>query len=544
MMKWGQFWRTIRYLRFIQIFGRIWFWVYTPRRIKRTPLELRKITGQWHLPANRTPSLIGSGQFNFLNEKGCLISNGWDDPKKSKLWRYNQHYFDDLNAFDAFSRRHIHEKLISEWLKGNVPFKGTGWEPYPTSLRIVNWIKWSFAGNNLSGDARDSLALQARWLRKRLEWHLLGNHLFANAKALIYAGFFFEGSESNSWLNTGLSILKEQIPEQILSDGGHFELSPMYHALALEDMLDLVNIAEAFGRIDLAKRWREVIPPMISWLQTMSHPDGRISFFNDSTFGFAPENAELFEYASRVGILPTVLPKLPKFLAVSGYARLESGKAIIVADIAKVGPDYLPAHSHADTLSFEMSLDGRRIIVNSGISEYGIGPERLRERGTSAHSTLSINGQNSSEIWSGFRVGRRAVPVDVSITNDHDTFLVSAGHTGYRYLTGAPTHYRTWFLDQENLKVVDKVLGRGHVNIQSWLHLGEGLKAKLLRPGKIEIFDERKIRIATITFKGSEVRIIKSSWNPEFGIRLGTEAIYISTKKSLPHSLQFIIQWE
>ena len=37
-----------------------------------------------------------------------------------------------------------------------------------------------------------------------------------------------------------------ELPEQILADGGHFELSPMYHALVLEDLLDLVNIARRY----------------------------------------------------------------------------------------------------------------------------------------------------------------------------------------------------------------------------------------------------------------------------------------------------------
>ena len=114
----------------------------------------------------------------------------------------------------------------------------------------MNWNKFALSGNELSDAARDSLAIQARWLRKRLEWHLLGNHLFANAKALVFVGLFFCGEEADGWLRTGTQILRKQIPEQILADGAQFELSPMYHALALEDVLDLVNITRAFGRND------------------------------------------------------------------------------------------------------------------------------------------------------------------------------------------------------------------------------------------------------------------------------------------------------
>ena len=63
----------------------------------------------------------------------------------------------------------------------------------------------------------------------------------------IFAGFFFDGPEAGSWLGQGLSIYEREISRQILPDGGHFELSPMYHAIILEDLLDVINAARTFG---------------------------------------------------------------------------------------------------------------------------------------------------------------------------------------------------------------------------------------------------------------------------------------------------------
>ena len=82
----------------------------------------------------------------------------------------------------------------------------------------------------------------------------------------------------------------------------------------------------------------------------------------------------------------------------------------LLLDVASIGPDYLPGHGHADTLSFEMSLFGKRTLVNRGISQYGIEVRQV-ERGTAAHNTVVINNENSSEVWSGFRVARRARPL-------------------------------------------------------------------------------------------------------------------------------------
>jgi len=125
------------------------------------------------------------------------------------------------------------------------------------------------------------LAVQARWLARRLETHLLGNHLFVNAKALVFAGLFFAGDEAATWRRTGQEILLRELPEQILPDGGQFERSPMYHALALEDVLDLLDAIATFAAGDadveplrgaLAAR----VPAMLRWLAAMTHPDGTL----------------------------------------------------------------------------------------------------------------------------------------------------------------------------------------------------------------------------------------------------------------------------
>ena len=280
-----------------------------------------------------------------------------------------------------------------------------------------------------------SLAVQTSWLTRRLERHILGNHLFANAKALVFAGCFFSGSEADTWLQEGLAIIRKELPEQVLLDGGDFERSPMYQAIFWEDLLDLLNLARAYPEVlpatDVAS-WREVVMQMQAWLHGMTHPDGEIAFFNDAAIGIAPSPEELCGYAERLGVggHQPALDKLQHF-ASSGYIRLASAQAVAFLDVAPVGPDYLPGHAHADTLSFEWSLFGQRVVTNGGTSEYGTGPIRQLERGTAAHSTVTINDENSSEVWGGFRVARRAYPLDLTIDQRTDCITVRCSHTGY-----------------------------------------------------------------------------------------------------------------
>jgi uncharacterized heparinase superfamily protein len=463
--------------------------------------------------------------FRLLNETHTLARPGdWDEQGIDKLWRYNLHYFDDLNARNAAGRHAWHRDLMTRWVAENPPGQGTGWEPYPTSLRIVNWIKWVLAGNELSQTCRQSLAVQARWLFRRLEIHLQGNHLFANAKALVFVGLFFEGAEAKHWLDKGLSILEREVPEQILQDGGHFERSTMYHALTLEDLLDLCNVTAAYhdaispGLQSRLAAWPAVIERMRQWLAAMCHPDGEIGFFNDSAMGIAPSPAELDAYAGRMGFAP--LPPLRDGVtnfADSGYIRIQHGPMTALLDVAPVGPDHLPGHAHADTLSFELSLFGQRVVVNSGTSCYGLSPERLRQRGTAAHSTVVIDRENSSEVWSGFRVARRAMPRLVSIDENSSEIKVTTCHNGYERLPGKNIHQRSWTVLGNSLLIQDELSGP-FSKAEAHFHLHPLIKIASRSAGENKLVlwlpDGRNV---FLTIEGGTVSLDASSWHPSFG---------------------------
>jgi uncharacterized heparinase superfamily protein len=507
------YWHTLRHLRPGQLIGRARFKLARPSPDLRPAPPLRGTGGHWTCPAARRPSMLGPSEFLFLNDRRSIDGGRWDDPTLAKLWRYNLHYFDDLCATGAPDRARWHHALIGRWVRENPPAHGTGWEPYPTSLRIVNWCKWTLAGNDLPAEAIHSLAVQARWLTRRLEWHLLGNHLFVNAKALVFAGCLFDGPEADAWRATGTRILVEQVPEQVLPDGGQFERSPMYHALALEDVLDLINLARTFPA--LGSGWMHAIEgcvgPMRRWLSVMCHPDGEVSFFNDSAIGVHPSPGELDRYARRLGLgeLAAVADGVT-VLADSGYVRMQRGDAVAIVDVGPVGPDYLPGHAHADTLSFELSIGGRRVLVNSGTSEYGVGPERLRQRGTAAHNTVVVNGQDSSEVWGGFRVARRARPSRLEVCPDSDPMRVACAHDGYARLRGSPSHRRTWELGTRSLRIIDDV-SRARDARSRW-HWAPG--SEILDGDRVRLTCGRQLRLEA---EGGEVTTMASTWHPEFG---------------------------
>src|SRR5262249_43947013 len=145
---------------------------HTGRDLERAP-PLRALRGSWCCPVRRTAVIEDRWRICLLNETGEIAHAWqWNDPAKPKRWLYNLHYFDDLAASPDAERCSRHRDLIARWIAENRPTTGNGWEPYPLSLRIVNWIKWALAGNNLDPTGLDSLAAQVRWLARNIEWHL------------------------------------------------------------------------------------------------------------------------------------------------------------------------------------------------------------------------------------------------------------------------------------------------------------------------------------------------------------------------------------
>lgn len=539
-----RYYHTLKYLRLTQVTGRIRHRLFRPKPDVRKAPPVRPVPGIWKRHPWREESMLGPSQFKFLNlERQLAFPGDWNAADLEKLWTYNLHYFDDLNAKGAETRRSWHNALILQWIRENPPGAGAGWEPYPLSLRIVNWIKWARGGNDLCPAALQSLAVQIRYLSKRLEYHLLGNHLFENAKTLVFAGLFFSGEEADVWFHSGMSLLSKQLEEQVLADGGHFELSPMYHALILEGLIDLFNLFHAY-HINPPDSWRGLVSSMMDWLECMCHPDGGISFFNDATFGIAPPLTALEQYAESLDLAGKQAAAGARLLESSGYARLELGQAVVLADVAAIGPDYLPGHAHADSLSFEMSLCGRRILVNSGTSVYGGGLERQRQRGTAAHNTLQIDGADSSEVWSGFRVARRA-RVRVEQFDTISGIRLAASHDGYQRLGGRPVHRRAWTLNPRELIVSDTVEGSGLHSANVRFHFHPDCRILPHGPAAYTVTGpDNSVVIHVLSDPKMRWQVENTAWHPGFGLREPNLCLSLSYEGLLPMHVITKFVWE
>ena len=475
--------------------------------------------------------LLG-GRFSFLNSE---VNVGWPpDWKRNhvpKLWLYNLHYFNYLWAL-SYEQAKV---LVLDWIN-NYPLrqKQTGWEPYPTSLRLMNLCA-VFFGKYRTETINDvhflntlweSIYLQAQWLSEHLETHLFGNHLFENGAALALVGSCFSGYEADRWFQLGKNILEREIPEQILDDGMHFERSPMYHCRIVYLLAMLYNT----GHSDLVDLVERRLVRALEALAKLTHPDGRIALLNDSAFSVYNTTDELIAFVRNIyhGYHEAVRPVIsgPFALPDAGYYGFrDDDGTYLVCDAGAIGPDYIPGHAHADIFSFELSLKEHRVIVDSGVYDYEPSAIRSYCRSTKAHNTVEIAEVDQCELWAVFRVGRRGYPRDVQWVPSNDSFHLKGWHDGYMRLKGHPKHKR-WFHRAKSgtLTIEDQVVASCVQNIVSRIHLHPDCTVERVAGNLVEIvYPAGRFEVF---FQGhGELAVEKSRYCPEFGLTYENPAL-------------------
>ena len=226
---------TIKHLKYTQIYFRLFYFF----RNRLFGFKVKKVSIhnfnpiKWENRLNSHNSYFKkNNSFTFLNITHRFSEKiDWNYNDYGKLWTYNLNYFDFLNQEQMSNDTGV--DLIIDYIKNDKTLKD-GKDSYPISLRAINWVK--FLSNNKVKDEIINSALYFHYsiLFKNLEYHLLGNHILENAFSLLFGGYYFQDEKL---YNKSYKILISELNDQVLKDGAHFELSPMYHSLILENCL-------------------------------------------------------------------------------------------------------------------------------------------------------------------------------------------------------------------------------------------------------------------------------------------------------------------
>ncbi len=406
---------------------------------------LREIDQILVFTGNDKIKCLNNNEFCFLNISDHFKS--WCYSEYGMLWTYNLNYMDWLMQSDMTVEEGT--KWINKFID-ELPSNTVGLDPYPIALRGINWIKFILKNRNKIEEDQlrkwnNSLYSQYILLTKKLEYHLLGNHLLEDAYSLFIASIYF--CDLNFY-KISVKLLRYELNEQVLQDGSHYEQSPMYHCILLDRLLDCCNFSFNNilfdGQTEFNEFLRNKAKLMLGHLECICYSDGTFPLFNDSAIGISPKLQDLKDYALQLGITWDSIR-----LKESGYRKMQNELFEVFIDVGNITASYQPGHTHADTFNYELRVNGRPFIVDTGISTYNKTARRQEERGTAAHNTVTIDGRNSSEVWGGFRVGKRAM---VTLLKD-DSNEVVASHDGF----GKLIHTRKYTLREKDFTVNDSI---------------------------------------------------------------------------------------
>ena len=208
---------------------------------------------------------------------------------------------------------------------------------------------------------------------------------------------------------------------------------------------------------------------------------------NDSAYNIAPTTSQLLTYAKSLGLNWDTIK-----LSESGYRIFKNSQYEFLVDVGNIGPTYQPGHAHSDTFNFELHINNTPIIVDTGISTYEKNAIRQNERSTSAHNTVQIGSAEQSEIWGGFRVGRRAK----IISFEEDETIVKASHDGYKSF--GITHERAFKVSDNEISIKDKLSNSTNLLQKAYFHFHPDVTDLIVKDHSISVKNS-----ITINLKGS-----------------------------------------
>ena len=462
---------TVKYLKPIQIIYRVKhsFVKSKPQEIKKVPEYFSKM--KFVIPELDMDSafwsrfdekkLIGN-EIVLVGEAETLQQGVWDYEEHSPLWNYNLHYFEYaivLAAQYRSSGQESYKEKVLEWISDwcQCVKSGVGWHSYPISLRICNWfIIYELLNEKPSQTVYNNIYSQYRYLIKNQEKHLLGNHYFENLKTIVICSIYF--GEEKVFKRYWKDFLQE-IEEEVLSDGVHFERSLMYHKIIMEDIMRVAKALESSGRETEKTLLLSWLNKMAIALFSLEKGMGKTPHFNDAADGVAKDTDSLLKALNEWGIVPEERNSFPS----AGYYKLYGENTALLFDCGELGPRYMTGHGHCDALSFELSIKGEPILVNSGTYQYQ-GKLRNYFRCTRANNTLIIDNCEQSEIWGEHRTGRRIRCVK-GFRGDN---FVGGKYKGY-------FHQRFFIHTDVNQWVIeDKIKGPEKATVSAFFHAAPG----------------------------------------------------------------------
>lgn len=485
----------------------------------------------WHLEplsGKRTP-LVHWSQLNYLDAEVA--------GDKKVTWELNRHqYFLTLGRAYWLTGDERYAQVfvahVTSWMNENPPKLGINWaSSLEISFRSISWL-WAlqfFADSpSLNADVLlrmlKFLYLNASHLETYLSTYFSPNtHLTGEALGLFYIGLLLpEFRDAARWRDLGLEILESQLSRHVQPDGVYFEQSSYYHRYTADFYIHLAILLRRNG-MKLPDALEPKLELLLDHLMYITRPDGTTPFFGDDDGGrlvmLDERAANDFRAVLSTG---AVLFHRPDYKFVAGEAAEETlwllgaeglrafdgleseppleesvafadGGYYVMRDGWSPTSNYLLfdcgphgwancGHAHADALSIDVAAAGQTVLVDPGTFTYTGGKE-LRDwfRGSTAHNTVTVDGQSSSLPLDTFS-WKTKTACECLAWIEHEQFTyVSGRHNGYEHLGKPGTHTRSiLFLKNDYWLLQDRLDLSGKHKVEQWFHFDANPSPQLL----------------------------------------------------------------
>jgi len=430
----------------------------------------------------------------------------------------------------------VFDQWVRDWTEsveiGRPGYLRNAWTPWAVSLRIqalARYLAWRTGGSQDSVSEGLTAALareiyrSSLFLANHVEDDVGGNHLVENGLALLTAGLLFPECDK-SWVSRGLSILGRSGATQFLSDGGHYERSPMYHSIVTTRYVTACSMLAASDHT--VPTWLTAMTKQaVAYLRYLCPPDERIPLCNDAVFGQAFPLADCLAYADAVGFGPDGRPVRPHSptRGETGYYWLNTDHGRLLVDGGPVGPPHLPGHSHNDMLSVLLWVNEQRVLTDTGVYDYGSNERRQYARSIAGHNTVQVGDREPIEIGGKYLMGARTEPTVQYEEADPTLFKGK-----YETATRAPASYRhdrtilaaeNWWLVRDTLQGPDTETDPS----VSHLHFHPNMAVTVGETGTVRAThraatDDDPPLLSVHPLGVDDVRTTTTEYFPEFGV--------------------------
>lgn len=449
----------------------------SPKALRFTPQPI------WDGDKKRGEGIL-AGEFNLGHDQNIVSIDPWSVEIPSIEARATLHKFgwlrDVASSENSDLARRRAQVIVRDWISAHDRWSSLVWRADVVGERIANWLEhydsfFAKAGKNFRAMLMQHLSQQLIHLSRVLNSELRDGSQFSAYKGLIYGAVCLPGSDKN--LAALLLKLEREIERQIHSDGGQQERSPAVHHQCLRRLIEIRAVLIS-SQNTVPPALQNAIDRMAPLLRFYRHQDGGLGLFNGSRMEDAQQIDATLIKADARGQPPRRAPD-------TGFERLLSGRLLLLADTGGPPEKQFDHAAHAGTFSLEVSVGRERMIVNCGAAAPEESAWHAVQRTTAAHSTLSIEDRNSSELLESGGVGRRPQTVTCERTDDDESLTFRGSHDGYETTFGL-NHSREVSLSkhEERIEGADTLEGDGSHPFAIRFHLHPDVTASIAQGGE------------------------------------------------------------